>query len=50
MDVLYGSIGSIADLGEEGSVLTWAAPIVCEVFESGSAAGNVENEWKGGAE
>jgi len=44
MDVLCGSMGSIVDPVEEGSGSTWAAPIVCEVFDSGPAVGNVGRE------
>ena len=43
-------MGSIADLVGEGWVSTWAAPIVCGVFEVGSAAGRVENEWRADVE
>ena len=48
MDVLYGSMGSIADLVEEGSVSMWGAPIVCGLF--GPTVGNVGSESKEGAE
>ena len=39
-----GSMGSIVGLVAEALVLTWAAPIVYGVFESGVAAANVEHE------
>ena len=44
MDDPRGSMGSIADLVAEGSVSTWAVPIVYEVSGSGVVAASVEHE------
>lgn len=50
MDALRGSMGLNAGLAVGGLVSTWAAPIVCEVFESGPVVESVERGWKVGAE
>lgn len=44
MDDPRGSMGSIVGLVAEALLLTWAAPIVYEVFEPGVVAANVAYE------
>jgi len=50
MDAPRGSMGSIAGLVAGASAPTWAVPIVYEAFVSGVVVGNVEHEWRVGAE